>query len=833
MNGRRLTSQTGRSTAGIASLLPVFLRTRGSWWTALASATAAALMVLLHAVTQSYSLGPEQQRDQLLGGFEYASQNVVELPLGAGLDQPALTSALHDAGAEDVGVGLTVRDLGEAKEVSLPPVYYHERDMTATPVGAVDLVSGVAPQHPGQACASPALAERLGDRTRISFYDGALSLEITCTASEDYQRDGITVFPAPGTWAGAGQDLSSEALHRLGVSASASVYWSRGDQEQVYSALVGALEADPVVGQGEVAIEDPLSAAELLEMPRGFNVSSNLWIFLLPLLLVPTLTAAITSWGGSRLLVRSVGTLTALGVRPNRTHRLVMLLPLCLSVLGALAGTAAGALLGLGLRAVLAGLLPAPLGPWVGLPTVAAIIMGTSVLGVMLGTGLALLRLSPRTRADLAWARRSRVPWPSTALLIGLIVLCLAAAAWILQDGLRGTQIGTSSSLIGVAVVLLVPLALGLRSHRGLTQRPAALLRTRMITSAGGAWLIMLLFGLQAVLTTSLVTRTTSAAETFNSSLVSTVPEDQARVDVLNIGDQAVAESIVEDVRDALGATGDFAFFQVEASTTQQDGPIVVVSSAQQAADVMGLGELPTPAVDALNRGGALRSQEASSGPLTVLDPEAESLGQDQTLIDLPVTTVEGMQGSLVNGGAVILADTARSADLPLTLEIAHVFPRLNADQRTAAADLPERLGFNPEWMDLPKPQDTFAVPEGILWGAGALAALGVALALIYGVQAGAAGRSILAGAQAMGLRSSWVRSVLAGQIAWVVVAPTVAGLAGSALSVLAVARLKDLPVDLHIPWPLVGIMGAGTTLAFIGAVLLALRGLDARDRLE
>ena len=112
------------------------------------------------------------------------------------------------------------------------------------------------------------------------------------------------------------------------------------------------------------------------------------------------------------------------------------------------------------------------------------------------------------------------------------------------------------------------------------------------------------------------------------------------------------------------------------------------------------------------------------------------------------------------------------------------------------------------------------------------VAGLLLLLALFYGLQAGAAGRQMLAGARAVGLRQSWARSVLAGQIAWVVLAPTAAGVVGSALGVVAVTTLQGVPMDLHVPWAIVGTMAAGTLLAFTGAVWLALRGMSVRERL-
>lgn len=175
---------------------------------------------------------------------------------------------------------------------------------------------------------------------------------------------------------------------------------------------------------------------------------------------------------------------------------------------------------------------------------------------------------------------------------------------------------------------------------------------------------------------------------------------------------------------------------------------------------------------------------------------------------------------------------TAERIPVGTTTEIEHVFPRLSPEQQETAALLPERLQFNADWMEVPKAPDRMEVPGAITWGAAIVSALGVVLALIYGLQAGAAGRAVLAGSRAMGLSRSWTRSVLAGQIAWVVLAPTAAGVLGSALGVLAVSRAQDLPVDLHVPWSLVATMAAGTALAFAGSVWLALRGLSVRERI-
>lgn len=180
-----------------------------------------------------------------------------------------------------------------------------------------------------------------------------------------------------------------------------------------------------------------------------------------------------------------------------------------------------------------------------------------------------------------------------------------------------------------------------------------------------------------------------------------------------------------------------------------------------------------------------------------MVDPNAaDPTRASARLATSPVIVVEGAQGSLAQGGAVILASTAARLPAPVSREVAHVFPRLTPEQQ-------------------------------------AVAAVGVVLALIYSLQAGAAGRRVLAGARAMGLRRWWVRSVLGWEIAWVVLAPTAAGVVGSALGVLTVTALQGVLLDLHVPWMLVGIMAGGTVLAFVGALWLALQNLSVHERME
>ena len=172
---------TRRSSAGVGTLLPIFARTRGSWWTGLAAAVAAAVIMVLHAVTQGLSLSPEQQAEGYLGGFERAQTTVTSYPLGADVDIVALDAAMTRAGATEVGSTLAVIDLGLPQGSAVDGIRYEELDLSAdTPTGTVRLLDGTVPTAPGQVCLSPALAEKLGATTDVAFFDGALTLTPTC-----------------------------------------------------------------------------------------------------------------------------------------------------------------------------------------------------------------------------------------------------------------------------------------------------------------------------------------------------------------------------------------------------------------------------------------------------------------------------------------------------------------------------------------------------------------------------------------------------------------------------------------------------------------------------
>lgn len=408
----------------------------------------------------------------------------------------------------------------------------------------------------------------------------------------------------------------------------------------------------------------------------------------------------------------------------------------------------------------------------------------------------------------------------------------MIGAALALGGRATSTRHVAAVVLVGIACVLVVPLTAGMGSRRGLASSSRGLVTTRMLTQAGGAWLVMVLFGLQAVVTTGALTQATSSVASVNDSLVMDVPVDQVRLQTFRL-EPAVGARLAEDVDESLGADGSFSFRFTDESARAADGAVYVVDSADEAAALMGLSTLDPSTRAAAESGVALRGVPTEGGEVVLVDPEApDPEAADAVTARTPAIEVPGVTGDLAGGGYVLLADSARVLGLSVSPVAGYAFPGLTPEQMERAGRLPTMLEFDPYRLDLPEAPDTSEVPSQVTAGAAILAGVGMVLALLYGLQAGAAARPVLAGAQAMGLRRGWVRAVLARQIGWVVLAPTVAGLVGSAIGVWSVAIAEDLPVQLHVPWSVVGSLAAGTAIAYGGAVLLALRGMSTRERI-
>lgn len=826
-------------SGGIRILLPIFSRTRGAVLGAVAAAVATALVIVLHALTQAVTPSPEQRAQAVLGDFEYSIAGVATVPLGSGPSLAEVRAALTDAGARSTGTQLYIVDVSGGDRQSTEQIRYVETDLVGVSrTGAAHLLSGTAPIEPGTACISPALAADVGEQTALTFLSGALHLAVHCTAVDDQTRDERTIYAAPGTWAEAGRSLGADAVRRLGVRADLNVHWSGGDPARVAQAArsvadVGAgrtSQAGPTVPGDTSDIE---SSSLFLAEPRTFNAVRNVWVFLVPLVLFPAVAGGVAAWGGAALLTRSVGTLRDLGLRRRRIRVLTWALPAAMTAVGTVGGGAAGLLLGWGIRALLAHTLTRPAGPWTGLPVVLAVIVATSIAGTVLGTGAVSLRLSARMREDFAWARRRSIPWPSASLLAGLAVLCLVGAVLTTASAATSSRRTTAVVLVALAVVLVVPALVRGGARRGLRAGAGSLITTRMLTARGGVWIVMVLFGLQAVTATGGVTMAVSGVESGNERLVQTVPSDQARLQAIQIEDVSLQEQLVEDISSALGAVPGMALQDVAAGTRVADGPVTVVDSAEQAAVALGMEELPAGAAHSLAHGAVLRAVPTPDDRLVITDPENENpQSVDAVLAELPVAQVTGASGLLSSGGGVVLKEVAVRNALPLTPVLEVVFPDLGPEQQTTAQNLAENLRFNPDWLSLPKAPDRFVVPASMIQGAWIVAVIAIGVALVLGLQTGAAARRVLAAARALGLRRAWTRRVLAGQLAWVVLAPTAAGIVGSLVGVWAVTRIGGAPVDLYVPWAVITPMLAGTMVAYSVAVLLALRSLHARDRL-
>lgn len=818
------------STSQLARpLFTLFSRTRGARWGAVLVFITAFGMMVLHVITQSLTLSGQQRADSALGVHEASTTALPGVPLGEAAPEEEIRELLSDYGAERIDVMLTISPLqggGSAKEFS-----YTEVDLAG---GAFpdrfSLIDGTWPTEPGQACVSPAGAEEVRPGTTLGFYFGAVPLTVSCVAHDRFAQDAVSLYAAPGGWAQAQGTIDREQAQRWNATATLTVLWSGGELLSAYEALVAQLgdgesPADVDFGDagGPVLLRD-----SLLMNTRSFNAVSNPWLFLVPLAALPVISGFVSAWGGGRLLAGSVQTLYTLGLKRSRLRSVTVILPLVWTIVGTVAGVLAGVLLSSGIRWVMGRTSTTVLGPVVGTPVVVAIVVGGVVLGVLIGTVPQALRMTLSRSPEWGWLRLSRIVWPSRLLAVGLSLLAVSAAVALTPRGeVTESRLLSAAVLYGMAVVLL---ALVLVPMMGRSQkRPALHVASQQVLQASGSWVIVVIFGVQGLLATAGVTLSTSGVQSFNDSLVTTMPAGQARFrPVMDNPDDGRALTM-EVAKDA-ALDSYFTVDMVLAGTHLGDGSVYVADNVSDAAVFAGVSQLSAASVDALTDGHVLRSRAVDGEDLLLVGESQE--GGETVLGRLPVTVDDELDRSMDAVGGIILASAADQLELPPGDYPTVVFPNLTEDQLETLRSSPERLGYSDAWIQLPRPPDEFTVPPRVVSGAVIMTVLGVALALLCSLQVTAGSRPLVAGLRSMGLRRSWTRSLLFDHLSILILVPLVFGVLGGMIGVLAVALVGQVPLSLHVPWGLVALVLAGPILGFVVALLISHVRLSAAERL-
>lgn len=609
-----------------------------------------------------------------------------------------------------------------------------------------------------------------------------------------------------------------------------TTFWTGGEIVPAYDALMAStgtqvLEYEAGSAAGNLAIKD-----ELVARPRSFNAETSPWTFLVPLLLLPPLAGFISGLTGGGLFSRSLDSLHRLGVRRRRLHLLSIGLPAAL----ALGGAALGALLGLAMAQAARLLLEqganAPLGPVVGTATVVAITAAGLILGSVLGGLVSSLRARRRANPGQAWLRLPRIPWPKAWALGLLAALCVGAGIWISRGTPKASTMVSGVVLFGAAAVLLTPVAISVWA-RGRRRNRRTLLAGRQIMAGGGTWVIVLLFGLQALLATGGLTAFTSSIGSFNDTLSRVAPLDEVRIEVVEEGEptgmrERVAALLAED----LGQPRSYAYGGVYGPTDAADGLVFTVQTPQDAADFLGLDQLPDEAARAFEAGGVLRKTQAPGDKLQFLEDTGADAGA-QALASVPVTVVAEADESLNSTGGLMKAEAAQAAGLPV-MSRGIAFTDLTPQQVGQAGTAPDRLGFSGSWLLIPEAPDTFDIPPRLVQGAWIMTGLTLVLALVYSAQVATSMRPLAAGLRSQGLNARWTRGVALRQLAMVVLWPTLVGVIGGALGFLAVVSLGEREIALHVPWNVVAVLLGGSALSFAVGAVLCQRGVRLNERI-
>ena len=802
-------------------LLRLAGRTRGARWGFVSCALTAIAVLLLHAVSQSLTLSGEQRAQTGTGRFEASVQALPAVPLGRAFNSAEADALLAEHGATDVAHELFVRPL-EGSSLGRN-IGYLEGDVFDERPEAYTLIEGTVPTRAGEVCVTEPLIEQAPLGTGLQFYGGALNVIVTCVVRDEFSTEDTALVAAPGTWATTVRASADTAL--WSSAATVTTFWSGGELMDAYHALLAMSgtvleEFDSGTAPGNLQV-----ASTLREEPRGFDVESSPWTFLIPAVTMPLLVGMVSALGTASLFTRSTESLHRIGLRRSRLQTLSLGIPAIAAVAGGLVGTFLGLPLVLLGRQVLIRAVERPLGPVVGQPTVVLILLGALLAGAVLSGAVASWRARRRVGGDWAWLRLPTIPWPSVAVLGCISAICVGAALWSSSREASSTAMVSTVVLLGAALVTLAPVPIA--AWAGGTRRDRrTLLAGRQIVAGGGTWLIVLLFGLQALVATGGFTAATSSMATFNESTARLTPLDEVRLQVPDGLDAAAAEDrIVPLLRTDLGDPDTYTYGAVQASTGGL-GMVYAVDTAEDAAAFLGIDALSVDQARAFEAGAVLRQETLPDDELHWYQDD------DQTVLaTAAVTPVPEADDSITGAAGLMKRERSEALGLP-TSDAGVAFTGLDAAQVRHATSAADRLGFSAGWLYTPRPPDVFSLPRQIVVGAWTSTALTLVVALVYSLQLSTRLRPLTAGLRAQGLSAGWTREVAWRQLGMVVLWPTLMGIIGGVVGVVVAIPLMSLSFDVHVPWAVVGTLLGGAALSFLLGAVLCLRGVRPNERL-
>lgn len=812
-------------------LVTVLTRLRGSRALAWLAALAALIVTLLYVFMQSTTLSPAQVNSSLVGTAQAVFSDYTAVHLGES-PKKALVAAeatVRKSGADSVREGLRARPL-QGPTVQGRNVAYWEESFADDPFpGRLQLLTGTWPSRAGEVCVSPPLQAEMPLGSTQQFFAGALHGKVTCVAKDLYAARDSVVMAAPGTWAGA--HLTSGA-GRWDITANVSLFWSGGDVATAADHLLSKAADTSVnfeAGSSPVTFNGDVSSSE-----RGFNVSPNPWLLLLPSILFPAALAAL----GAVLVARSVAplaaTLHSLGVRRSAVRNATVTMPVVVALVAAVLGWGCGLVLGLLGRAVAARLgTNQPLGPVTHPAALLGVILVAALVGVLVGS-LAHSSASVRSRrsqsaaerrSERAQDRAERV-WP-VLVWVSLVtsVVCLVAGA---HAGTTARSMGgliTTTALVALSGAVWIPVLVG-----WLCRRPgsgaATVLARRQLRGKGSTFAIAALFTFLSLVAVNMLTLATSFAATATADLTSVVPAGQARMEATDPAQTQVLPRLADQTADLVPRARRVDYSILDASTSLNDGPVYALGSVEDIAQMIGLhGSLDSGTRKALEDGAVLRAKSEPADSIGLLAGDRR--------LSAEVVVVSGADPSAGADGGYMLESTASREHLTANAQPGVAFVGLSAKDLDVLQGAPEKLAYSSSWLLLPKAPDPFTVPTSISVSSWLLSALFCLLSTVFAFSMAGQLRPLVARLRAIGLRRSWTRRVVAQQLSLAIIGPAAGGVVIGLLGVLVGTVFLPVHVDLYVPWSLVAVVFGGLVLGWALGLLGSHGRLAAAERLH
>lgn len=744
-------------------------------------------------VSNGFALSGEQLAQRELGRFEHAValdvepgdlgrssvHDVTRALRAKGLGRSSISIISSDIRPDQLGVSPTA---GPQRVLSFLEAASPQTDFPAR----FHLTSGRWPLAAGEVVLTYALHDRL-KATSFTAFGGLASFRVVGTFDDRFATDSTGMLAAPGTW----ESIPIAASKAFAPQGSLRVMWTGREAASTVDSLVRAtLALAPPPGGNRPATD----RAELVRARDQSLSDRQRLLFAYPLFLLSAMAGA-SVFRSNRRWVRAY----------HRRCRDVGLSPWGIgAVLGgvlasgalcaALVGIAAGAMVGLALRAwALPHVLTQPLGPMRPLSpviTAALVLTGVTLLAQLIDIAVSghHRRLLAKTIDVVPWALARRV----TAALALLHGIQMSARPTVRFDDLGGTGV-----LVSVAAVLLAPDLLSIAQVGLSRRRPRTMVARRMIDADRGALALVAMI-VAATVAFPVITNSfnASARRSNDAGFASMVRPHQLWVD--GSDPRSDAAPLASAISKAVHASSPIELRSTDAFVYPTGGRPVENTSivtVPRAHDLVGLlGDKPwVHEMDEYVARGGVAFLDGPVRRIHTRDPKVSS-------VQLPTRTFgETSTESLAPFAAVMLADTATKAHLT-GVPLATVFTRLSPRQTDASIAAVRQAGldirllrfYTPPLKTRPTPESYFAMGALLVLASFMLASLMRAIGERMRERAG----QLLA----VGFRRRWSGSVAALQLGVAVIAGLVMGAGGAAVAVWVFATSPKQSMLLNIP---------------------------------